>query len=221
LRSTLILRQRELLDQWRQELDSGAARVGWKIGHAIPEAEAIVGNQPVIGYLTSRTVHKDRDEWSRRGQDLRAETEFAVELCSDLRAGATSSEAVAAIAGLCVALEIVDVARAPGDINAVMRGNVFHRAVAFGPTRQVRREHLGPATLHLDASIHESDEPMPDPAWVVQAAAEALAPFGEILLSGDRVLSGSVVHQPLGRASSATASIENLGQVSLAIRDPR
>ena len=59
---------------------------------------------------------------------------------------------------------------------------------------------------------------MPDPVWVVQATAEALAPFGEILLSGDRVLSGSFVHERLGRASSATASVENLGHVSLAIR---
>ena len=95
-----------------------------------------MGDQPVIGYLASRTVLKDRDEWSRCGQDLRAETEFAVELCSDLRAGATSSEALTAISGLCIALEIVDVAQPPGDIDAVMRGNIFHRAVVFGSTRQ-------------------------------------------------------------------------------------
>jgi 2-keto-4-pentenoate hydratase len=219
--SALALRQQELLDQWRQELTSGASRVGWKIGHAIPEVEATVGGQPVIGYLTSRTLLNDGDEWSRCGEDLRAETEFAVELRSDLQAGARSSEAAAAIAGLCVALEIVDVARSPGDIDAVMRGNVFHRVVVFGPTLWVRPEDLGRASLRLDGTIYEAREPVPDPVWVVQAAAQALAPFGETLLSGDRVLSGSFVHERLGRASSATAAIENLGHTSLTMREPR
>jgi 2-keto-4-pentenoate hydratase len=217
----LAVHQQELLDRWRQELATGAVRVGWKLGHAIPEVQAIVGEQPVIGYLSSRTLLADGEEWSRHGEDIRAETEFGVELRCDLQAGATSSEAAAAIAGLCVALEIVDVARSPGDIDAVMRGNVFHRAVVFGPTYPFRPGDLGPASLRLDGTTHEAGEPVPDPVCVVQAAAEALAPFGETLRSGDRVLSGSFVHERLGCACAATAAIENLGHVSLVIREPR
>jgi hypothetical protein len=38
-------------------------------------------------------------------------------------------------------------------------------------------------------------------------------------LAGDRILSGSFVHEPLGDARVASATIENLGQVSLSIYD--
>jgi 2-keto-4-pentenoate hydratase len=73
----------------------------------------------------------------------------------------------------------------------------------------------------LDGIVHEASEPMPDPVWVVQTAAEALALCGEVLLRGDRVLSGSFVHKPLGRATSTSAAIENLGEVSLTICNAR
>lgn len=181
----------------------------------------MAGDEPVIGYLTSRTLFEDGGAWFRCGEDLRAETEFGVELRSDLAAGGQRSQAAAAIGGVRVALEIVDVARSPGDIDAVMRGNVFHRAVVFGPTRPLQPEGLGPATLLLDETIHEASEPMPDPVWVAQTVATALAEFGEILLAGDRVICGSFVHERLGHAASATAAIENLGQVSLSIRGGR
>lgn len=160
----------------------------------------------------------DGGEWSRDGEDLRAETEFAVELQSELAAGAGRSAVSASIAGLCVALEIVDLAYPPGDLDAVMRGNVFHRAVAFGPTCPLQRDQLGAATLHLDDTVHQARERMPDPLWVVRTVADTLGEFGEILLAGDRILSGSFVHEPLGNARSASAAIEKLGSVWLSIQ---
>jgi 2-keto-4-pentenoate hydratase len=211
--------QRALLERWRQDIASGASRIGWKIGHDIPEVEAVVGRQPVIGCLTSRTLVENGGAWYRRGADLRAETEFAVELGTRLGSGADLSAASASISGLCVAVEIVDLAYAPGDVDAIMRGNVFHRAVAFGPTRRNRRSQLGPATLNLDGTIHHAREPMPDPTRVVQTVAEILGQFGESLVAGDRILSGSFVHEPLGDTRVATATIENLGPVSLSIYD--
>src|SRR5207248_4791947 len=103
-----------------------ATRVGWKIGHDIPEVEALVGPQPVIGCVTSSTLVENGGEWRRHGEDLRAETEFAVEIESEVAAGAAPSAAAASISGLCVALEIVDLAYPRGDLEAIMRGNVFH-----------------------------------------------------------------------------------------------
>jgi 2-keto-4-pentenoate hydratase len=158
-------------------------------------------------------------EWRRHGEDLRAETEFAVEIESEVAAGAPPSAAAASISGLCVALEIVDLAYPPGDLDAIMRGNVFHRAVAFGPTRSLQRDQLGPATLDLDDTIHQAREPMPDPIWVVRTTADVLGQFGETLRAGDRILSGSFVHEPVGDARFASAAIENLGRVSLSIHD--
>jgi hypothetical protein len=51
----------------------------------------------------------------------------------------------------------------------------------------------------------------------VRTVADVLGQFGERLLPGDRILSGSFVHQCLGHARSATAAIEGLGRVSLVI----
>jgi 2-keto-4-pentenoate hydratase len=130
---------------------------------------------------------------------------------------AGASDVRRAIAGLSVALEIVDLDHALGDISAVMRSDVFHRAVVFGPSLAVSPQALGQATLHLDDTVHDAGESMPDPLWVVRTAADLLAQFGERLLPGDRILSGSFVHQRLARARSATAAIQGLGRVSLAI----
>jgi 2-keto-4-pentenoate hydratase len=213
----VALQQEALLERWRAELAAGASRVGWKIGHDIPEVTAHSGHCPVVGYLTSWTAIEDGGAWSRQGSDLRAEAEFAVSIGADLHANDAASVPVQAIAGLCAALEIVDVDRPPGDLDAVMGSDVFHRAVAFGPTRSVTPDELGHATLHLNDTVHYASEPMPDPLWVVRTAAEILAQFGERLLTGDRILSGSFIHQRLGHARLASVAIRGLGRVSLAI----
>jgi hypothetical protein len=128
--------QQQLLDDWRRELAAGATRVGWKIGHGIPEVQTIVGDQPVIGYLTSRTLLVDGSAWSRQGEDLRAETELGVVLANELHAGAGPAEAAGAIGGLCVALEIVDLPRQPGDLDAVMPATCStERSCSGGPVR--------------------------------------------------------------------------------------
>jgi 2-keto-4-pentenoate hydratase len=210
--------QRALFARWRRELACGATRIGWKVGHDIQEVQSLVGDQPVIGCLTSRTLVKTGGEWCRCGEDLRAETEFAVEVGTELAAGAAPATAVAAISGLRVALEIVDLAYPSGDLDAIIDGNVFHRAVAFGPMQTVERAELGRATLHLDEAVHEARELVPEPVWVVRTVADVLGQFGETLLPGDRILSGSFVHQPLDAAKSVSAAIENLGRASLSIR---
>jgi hypothetical protein len=87
----------------------------------------------------------------------------------------------------------------------------------FGPTIAVSPADLGRATLRLDGTVHDATEPIPDPVWVVQSVADLLAQFGERLVAGDRILSGSVVHERLGYARSATAAIHGLGCVSLGI----
>ena len=176
----------------------------------------------MVGYLTSRTLIEDGGVWHRRGEpgeDIRAETELGIELGRDLGAGATGTEAEAAIAGICVALEMVDVARPAGELGAVMDGNVFHRAVVFGPTRTLRREDLGVASLRLDETIHAAGEPMPEPSWAVRTVADTLGEFGETLVVGDRVLSGSFVHERLDGARQAIAAVEGLGRVSLSVAE--
>jgi hypothetical protein len=72
----------------------------------------------------------------------------------------------------------------------------------------------------LDEAVHGASESVPDPVWVVRTVADVLGQFGEALLPGDRILSGSFIHQPLGAARCVSAVIENLGRASLSICDP-
>src|SRR4051794_41870156 len=40
----------------RAALDAGARRVGWKLAYDIAEIEALAGDEPVVGHLTSATL---------------------------------------------------------------------------------------------------------------------------------------------------------------------
>jgi hypothetical protein len=84
----------------RADLGAGARGVGWKLAYGIAEIEALIGDAPAIGHLTSATLLEPGGVYRGAGGDreLRVETELAVEVGE----GRT-------IAGLAVALEVVDV----------------------------------------------------------------------------------------------------------------
>jgi hypothetical protein len=155
--------QRALFEQWREELSAGARRVGWKVGHDIAEAQGVLGLQPVVGYLTTATLLQDGATYSvAQSRALRAETELVVELADDVCADAPRREIEAAIAGIGVALELVDVARPASDLEGIVRGNVFHRAFALGPSFALAAARAGRATLAINARRHDADEPIGD-----------------------------------------------------------
>jgi 2-keto-4-pentenoate hydratase len=171
---------RALLRDWRAALDEGAQRVGWKLGYDFEEIEAVIGDGAVLGYLTSATLLEDGGRFdSSSVRELRAETEVAV------RAGG----------GQAVALELVDVARPPDDLEGIVAGNVAHRAFVLGPERDAVGDY-GP---------------------VVRTAAALLETAGERLEPGDWVLSGSITHDPVGPGDAATAAVDGLGTVSVTI----
>jgi 2-keto-4-pentenoate hydratase len=130
------------LEHWRAALDAGAGRVGWKVALGIAEVEALVGAAPALGHLTTamRLVPGGEYRGARADRELRAETELAVEVGAD-----------GGIAGLAVALEIVDAGRPPDGLEAIVEANVFHRAVAFEPTVA--------AIARLLAAVGEGPEP--------------------------------------------------------------
>lgn len=107
-----------------------------------------------------------------------------------------------ALAGISVALEIVDV-DAQSDMHAVGEQNVFHRAVAFGPA--VLPVHEGRVLVRLSNSGHViAEQPAQiDPVSTVLDMARLLGAFGLGLCSGDRIIAGSLSTPP---SSPATAS---------------
>jgi 2-keto-4-pentenoate hydratase len=116
------------LRQMRATLDQGAAPVGWKLG--VGDRERI-GDDLAVGHLTSATCLDPGAAYHGDGC-LHADAEVAFELGRDVDPD-NPAGAAAAIAGVGVALEIVDLARPPDDPMSVVAANVFHRAVAFAP----------------------------------------------------------------------------------------
>ncbi len=132
------------LARWRAALDGGERRIGWKLGWNFPEVEAVIGGEPVSGYLTTGTLLATGTSYAPQdGAQLRAETEVAFVIGEDVAADANADAARAAIVGAAVALEIVDVGRPPADLEGIVIENAFHRAFVLGPARRIdpsRRE---------------------------------------------------------------------------------
>ncbi len=191
------------LERWRATVDAGATRVGWKLG--VGDAERI-GNELALGHLTSATLLEPDASYSAAGAgDLRADAEVAFEVGPGQ-----------AITGVGVALELVDLA-GPGDPEAVVAANIFHRAVAFGPFR------LPPLPTGLRGRLlvnHRPAESAPVADGVagrVAAAARVLAAMGERLRPGDRIITGSVVQVPVRPGDRVAADLGPLGRVELSI----
>ena len=124
------------LDNRRRVLSGKAGHVGWKIAKSMPGVADHLGpDGAVFGYLTSTSMLQSGQQYRTHAvPSLRAETELAVTLGCDVDPIADPATCRDAIAGVAVALEIVDVAQPPGgDMHDIIAKNVFHRAVAFGP----------------------------------------------------------------------------------------
>src|SRR3954447_24226556 len=116
---------RTQLAAWRAALDAGARRVGWKVALGIGEIEALTGSEPALGHLTTATLLEPGGAYrgARADRELRAETELAIEV-----------GAAGGAPGPAFALELADRAPPPDSLEPIVAANVFHRAVAFGPT---------------------------------------------------------------------------------------
>jgi 2-keto-4-pentenoate hydratase len=183
---------------------AGARRVGWKLGGHIDEVEAVTGGRPAIGYLTSATLRSDGEVYAGGGGALHADTELVVELGAD-----------GEIAAACVALEIVDLARPPDDLEGIVAGNVFHRAFALGPPASPPVAATARSVVNGD--VRAEARVRGDHGEVVRTVAELLAAVGEELLPGDRILTGNVTQVPVWPGDEVAAEIDGLGRVALTI----
>ena len=176
------------LKHWRATLDSGADRIGWKVGLNPPQVqEALELSGPVVGHLTSGSLLGADGSHSLTGaQAPKAEPEIAVEIGPDRT-----------IAGLAPAIELVDIPvlpSGPGDVPEVVATNIFHRAVAIGSSKAGE-----PAawTFSVDGQVvregDASDYPLAD---MIHAVADTLDAAGEHLDAGDRIIAGALAPPP-------------------------
>jgi 2-keto-4-pentenoate hydratase len=185
-----------------EALRRGARHVGWKIGVDFPEIEAVIGEQSVVGHLTSETVLASGARFSLSGvRAPRVETELVIEV------GTTG------IAGVAVGLEIVDVARPPGDLERIIAANVAHKACVIGAMESTSSLPSGVARMWVNGELRES-APLPGSiSRRLSAAADVLAAVGLRLQPGDRLLAGSLTHVRCAPGDHVVAEIDTLGFV--------
>jgi 2-keto-4-pentenoate hydratase len=188
------------LERRDSALAAGARRVGWKLG--IGTAERI-GDLPAVGHLTSATELEPGGCFHvGAGVALHADVELAVRIGADGR-----------IAGYGPALELVDLRSAGDAPDEIVRANIFHRAFAFG--RFGRRP---PPTAHLIVDGESrAAAPVEDVEGRIEAAARVLASVGERLSAGDRVITGSIVQEPVAAGELVMADLGPLGSVGVRV----
>jgi 2-keto-4-pentenoate hydratase len=210
LHAQLAARSRVLAD--------GSTSVGWKIAADMPGISGDEGaNGSVFGYLTTASTKATGSRVEiRSAAELCAEVELAIHLRDDVASDADLEAARTAVAGLGVALEIVDVDKHIG-LHTMIKSNVFHRAVAFGPLTPITANHSTSIRAHLaaDGRTLATKTATVDPAQTVLGMAQLLGRFDQQLRAGDRIIAGSLIHLPAKLESSFTATIEGLGKASL------
>jgi len=187
------------LTERRRRIETGERSLGWKLGMGVPAAMAKLGtDKPLVGYLLAPAQVADGgtvplDGWG----NAKLEPEIAVHMGADLAAGASRSEAEAAIAGLGVAIELVDIDPDAGDPEAILAADIFQRHVLLGPVIE-GASASGVSAQALKngdeaASTSDATEATGDPVDLALHVATVVGDAGETLRAGEVVICGSVV----------------------------
>ena len=174
--------------------------MGWKVGFGAPAALERLGIEaPLVGFITNRTLTTepvDTSGWLRPV----LEPEIAIHLGADLGADADEVAVREAIAGIGPVIEVADVDFDVTDIEEILAGNIFHRALVTGPMHSSHRGALlSDVRAHVEADgevVGETDEVEGLTGRLVEIAAHVatlLAAHGEKLAAGEIIICGSVV----------------------------
>jgi 2-keto-4-pentenoate hydratase len=175
--AAMLLRRRERLAQ-------SAEPVGWKIGFNISAAQQKLGiDAPLAGFLSTDGLLESGAEVSLSDGPVVVESEVAVELGEDARS----------IVAVLPALEVADPPDLDLDVEAILAGNIFHRAVAFGPRVETREP--GAARILVNGEVEHEVGPAETAAHLedmVEAVRRRLLAADEDLSPGDRIITGVI-----------------------------
>src|ERR687891_2093995 len=170
-----------LLTRRRLILAKAAEPVGWKVGFNAPKVQEKLGiDGPLAGFLTTNGLLEDGAEWSLgKDGEVIVESEVAVELGEDARS----------IVALLPALEVADPPDLDQDVETILAGNIFHRAVVFGP--RVDTASPGAARILVNGEERHAlgaERTGAHLARMVDAVARRLTVADEDLQPGERII---------------------------------
>jgi 2-keto-4-pentenoate hydratase len=197
----MLVRRRELLAQ-------GAEPIGWKVGFNISAAQEKLGiDGPLAGFLSSDGLLEDGAEVSLDDGPVVIESEVAVELGDDARS----------IVALLPALEVADTPDLDQDVETILAGNIFHRAVAFGPRVETNAPGAGRVLVNGEVEhVMAPGETGVHLEEMVEAVRRRLAAVDEDLLPGQRIITGILAPPHAARPGDRVRlELDGLGGVEL------
>lgn len=205
-------------------LSGGARRLGWKAGFGTAAAlEKLGTSAPLVGFLTDRTLVLDGAVGIDGWEHATLEPELAIRVGADVAPGASRDEVLAAIDAIGPAIELIDPGAAD-DVEAILAGNIFHRAVLLGEMGSVPDGGVDTARL----AVHVDGEPVAldvDPSDVVgplvdvvRALADQLPLAGDRMRAGDVIITGSAIPAlALTGGERVEVVLQGAGSVAVAI----
>jgi 2-keto-4-pentenoate hydratase len=196
------------------ELESGAERVGWKLG--LSERESI-GGERVIGYLTTATRLGPPASYSARDSRLlHADAEVALQLRADVEPGAEWTAGPETVAGYAAAIELVDLA-GTDDSEVIVAENVWHRAFTLGTPVSAFPAGGVEVSVFVNGEQRASGRSPVDAGDRVRTASRLLGAIGEQLRAGDWIITGAVVQVAVTPGDEVAADFGSLGQARVTI----
>jgi 2-keto-4-pentenoate hydratase len=168
---------------------------------------------PLVGFLTDQTVLPSGStvtitDWIRPV----VEPELAIYMDADLTDGSDADATRQAIGAVGPAIELAEIVFEPENVEEILAGNIFHRAVILGQPDYTRAEARlvglnaevtvdGVPTASTSDLVRLTGEIVP----IIGSLADLLARSGEALRAGDLVITGSVV-PPLAAVAPSEVS---------------
>jgi 2-keto-4-pentenoate hydratase len=203
----VIAGTRAQLEHWREELQAGAGRVGWKIGLNTPAAQERLGiSEPAVGHLTSATLlEPGASHPLAGGGNVMVEPEVAIEIGGGGQ-----------LAGLGAAIEIVDVDPDDDDLERIVADNIFHRAVVLGASLPGEELPEAEARVIVNGEERSRGPVEVDLAGTLRVVVGLLAELGEGLVPGERIITGSLTAPvPVAPGDAVAVEIGPLGRLEV------
>lgn len=211
----------------RAALPTGAARLGWKVGMNAPAAYAAFGlDGPVAAQLTTATLVAAGGTVSLAGWATpRCEAEVAVRLAVDVPGDVTREAAMAAVEALAPAIELVDLGTRRPEVDEVLAGGIFHRAVVLGAWDTARAglalDGVSLTVRGTDADVDGVDpQGVADLGEILRHTASFVAAAGDGLRAGDVVITGAIAPPAAVRpGQEPVVDLGPLGAVSVRLSE--